>query len=117
MTEYTERIIYFIKNIPKGRVLTYGRVALLAGNSRGARQVSWALRSMTEKHDLPWHRVISSKGIISIKDDAGYALQKELLLAEGISFNGKDQIDLDQYMWDGIVEHDFSFFDSEEALF
>ena len=117
MTEYTERVIYFIKNIPKGKVLTYGRVALLAGNPKGARQVSWVLRSMTEKYDLPWHRVISSKGIISIKDDAGYCLQKDLLLTEGISFDSKDKIDLDKYIWDGVVENDFSFFDREEALF
>lgn len=117
MTEYTERIIYLIKNIPSGKVLTYGRVALLAGNAKGARQVSWALRSMTEKYDLPWHRVISSKGTISIKDDAGYALQKTLLLAEEVSFNSRDQIDLSKYMWSGIIENDFSFFDSEEDLF
>ncbi|UCC21332.1 MAG: MGMT family protein, partial [Promethearchaeota archaeon] len=44
-TDFTERIIQIIKNIPKGKVLTYGFVAKLAGNPRAARQVSWILHS------------------------------------------------------------------------
>lgn len=117
MTEFTKKIVYFIKNIPEGKVLTYGRVAALAGNPKGARQVSWTLRTQTEKETLPWHRVIGSKGTISIKDDHGYKIQKDLLENEGVVFGLKDKIDLDEYMWDGMVVNDFAFFDSEEDLF
>jgi len=103
MTEFTEKIIFYIKNIPKGKILTYGKVALLAGNPKGARQVSWTLNSMTEKFDLPWHRVVNSKGKISIPTESGYELQKSLLEEEGIEFNEKDAIDLKRFLWDGEI--------------
>ncbi|MHA1457965.1 MAG: MGMT family protein [Promethearchaeota archaeon] len=60
-SEFTQEVIKIIKNIPKGKVLTYGMIAKLAGNPRAARQVSWILHSSSKKYDLPWHRVINSK--------------------------------------------------------
>ncbi len=103
MNQLSTNIVDIIKNIPKGRVLSYGAVAALAGNPRAARQVSWLLKSQTDKYDLPWHRVISSKGCISIKDAHGYLMQKTLLESEGIIFNKKDIIDFEIYLWDGII--------------
>lgn len=101
MTEFTEKIIWYIQNIPRGKVLTYGGVAALAGNPGAARQVSWVLRSYTEKLSLPWFRVINSTGGISIKNIQGYTLQKTLLEKDGIVFNEKEKVDLKAYMWDG----------------
>ncbi|UCC21396.1 MAG: MGMT family protein [Promethearchaeota archaeon] len=100
-TDFTERIIQIIKSIPKGKVLTYGFIAKLAGNPRAARQVSWILHSSSKKYNLPWHRVISSKGIISLKsiDDCEY--QKNLLEQEGIKVEDGFKIDLRQYLWKG----------------
>jgi len=82
-----------------GKILTYGRIAKLAGDPRGARQVSWILHSSTKKYDLPWHRVINSKGIISLKsiDDKEY--QKILLESEGIKISEDYKIDLKKYLW------------------
>ncbi|MGL1892035.1 MAG: MGMT family protein [Spirochaetaceae bacterium] len=101
MTELSEKIVNTILNIPNGKVLSYGAVAALAGHPGAARQVSWLLNSQTKRLNLPWFRVINSKGTISIKDSEGYLMQKELLENEGIVFNHKDQIDLKIYMWDG----------------
>lgn len=74
--------------------MTYGQVAAAAGSPRGARQVVRILHSMSEKYQLPWHRVINIKGEISLTDGN----QQELLEMEGVHFkNGK--VDLTVYRW------------------
>ena len=97
MTEFTQTVIHIISSIPHGKVMTYGQIAAYAGNPRGARQVSRILHSMSEKHNLPWHRVISSKGGISLTGEAGF-VQTELLLQEGIQVVNK-KIPLNKYLY------------------
>jgi len=92
-------VINAIKNVPRGKVATYGLIALVAGNPRGARQVAWTLHSVTEKEKLPWHRLINSQGKISLPKGGGYETQKELLLEEGVTFDQQDRIDLDRFLW------------------
>ncbi len=82
-------------------VATYGGIARAAGNSRGARQVVRILHSCSEKLGLPWHRVVNSKGRISLSGDGG-ALQKALLSAEGISFDPGDRIDIGKFCFPGV---------------
>ncbi len=96
---FTQNVLEVIKAIPHGRVLSYGRVAVLAGNPRGARQVSRILHSMSRKHDLPWHRVVNAQGKISLPPGRGYELQKALLVSEGICFSRGQGIDLSVYLW------------------
>jgi len=79
------------------RVVTYGQVAAMAGQQTGARQVSRLLHSMSRKYKLPWHRVINSKGKISLPPSKGYELQKALLESEGIEFSISDKIDMDKF--------------------
>lgn len=98
MENFTEKVINVIRSIPEGRVATYGQIAKLAGNSRGARQVSRVLYSMSAKHQLPWHRVINAKGEIVVSDGDK---QKELLEKEGVVVNARMRIDLGQYQWMG----------------
>ena len=99
MTPFTERVTRIIKSIPVGKVMTYGQIAKIAGNSRGARQVVRILHSMSEKYDLPWHRVINIKGEISIKDEELRFEQITLLLNEGVEFNLNERIDLEVYQY------------------
>lgn len=74
--------------------MTYGQVAAAAGSPRGARQVVRILHTMTEKHQLPWHRIMNAKGEVSFTG----ADQRELLEMEGVQFtNGK--VDLSTYRW------------------
>ena len=96
---FTERIKQLIKQIPVGKVATYGQIAIYAGNPRASRQVAWILHSSSRKDNLPWHRVINSKGRISLPKDRGYDLQKKLLENEGVVFDEDDFIDLDEYIW------------------
>jgi methylated-DNA-protein-cysteine methyltransferase-like protein len=96
---FAQRVVRAIKNVPRGKVATYGLIALCSGNPRGSRQVAWILHSITEKEKLPWHRVINSQGKISLPRGAGYETQKEMLLEEGVTFDRDDRIDLYRFLW------------------
>lgn len=96
MQPFTENVIRILQSIPAGSVMTYGQVATAAGNPRGARQVVRILHTMSEKHQLPWHRVINAKGEISFTGSE----QQTLLELEGIEFSQKDRVNLTKYRWD-----------------
>ncbi|MDX1797059.1 MAG: MGMT family protein [Candidatus Lokiarchaeia archaeon] len=85
--------------MPTGKVLTYGFIAKLAGNPKAARQVSWVLHSSSKKYNLPWHRVISSNGKISLKSIEDRQYQKNLLEQEGIKISNDFKVDLKKYLW------------------
>jgi methylated-DNA-protein-cysteine methyltransferase-like protein len=95
----SQRIKDIIKEIPRGRVATYGQIATMAGSPRGARQVVRILHSSSRKEKLPWHRVISSKGRISLPPGFGYETQKSLLLEEGIVFDRNVTVDFERFLW------------------
>lgn len=97
MKEFTLNVIKVVGEIPAGKVMTYGSVAALAGNSRAARQVARILSSCSDKYNLPWHRVLSSKGFISLPENRGRELQTVLLENEGIVIGPSGFIDLKCY--------------------
>lgn len=97
MTVFTARVIQIIQQIPAGKVMTYGQVAKAAGSPRGARQVVRILHSMSRNYELPWHRIINSKGEIALKSDDGAYRQKELLRLEGVVLDQQERVNLDDY--------------------
>jgi methylated-DNA-protein-cysteine methyltransferase related protein len=99
VTPFTEKVITIIQNIPEGKVMTYGQIAGIAGSPRAARQVVRILHSMSEKHHLPWHRVINAKGQIAIQNDESYHEQMMNLEIEGVAVGLKGTIDLAKYQW------------------
>jgi methylated-DNA-protein-cysteine methyltransferase-like protein len=99
MQSLSERIVKVIKKIPKGKVASYGQIADLAGNRMAARQVVRILHALSEKKNLPWYRVINSRGTISLKAGEGYEIQKGQLISEGIVFDEFDRIDLERFGW------------------
>ena len=96
MSPFTQEVINIISAIPAGKVASYGQIALVAGNPRGARQVSRILHTCTKKYNLPWHRVINSQGKISLKDE-GFELQYGLLRQEGVEFGLNKAIDFEKF--------------------
>lgn len=99
-TDFSKKVISFIKKIPKGKVATYGQIAKLAGKPQGSRGVAWILHSCSKSHALPWQRVLNSKGKISFPPTtASYVRQKRLLQKEGIEFGEQGQIDLKKFQW------------------
>ncbi len=95
---FTERVVRLIRSIPRGRVASYGQIAALAGFPAAARQVVRILHSLSTKERLPWHRVINSRGAISLTG-RDYELQRGLLEREGIEFGLGDRIDLERFLW------------------
>jgi len=109
---FSERVRDLIKQIPFGKVATYGQIAAFAGNPRASRQVVRILHSSSKKYNLPWHRVINSKGRISLPHNEGYEDQKGLLESEGVIFDDNDTIDLELFLW-RIVERSIDVADSD----
>ncbi len=103
MRSFEERVIDAIKQIPTGKVATYGQIAGLAGSPRAAITVGGILRRQTQNKDLPWQRVISREGRISIVNmEFPPELQAELLKAEGVAVALRGSayfIDLQKYRW------------------
>ena len=96
---FSQEVIAIIKNIPRGKVATYGQIAELAGNRFASRQVVRILHSSSKKEKLPWHRVVNSHGSLSLKPGYGYEEQKASLIEEGVTFDNNDKIDLEIYLW------------------
>jgi methylated-DNA-protein-cysteine methyltransferase-like protein len=107
LQDYHSKVWDLVRQIPYGKVSTYGQIALMipppAGvefetyKAFGPRWVGSAMAACPD--DVPWQRVINSKGEIS--ERPGAQKQKELLLEEGVVFNDKGRIDLKKYGWKG----------------
>ena len=96
---FTDRVVLIVSQIPPGKVATYGMVAMLAGSPRAARQVGWLLHSLSEKRQLPWHRVVNRHGAVSLHDGHNSRWQRILLEDEGVVFGADGRIDLARYLW------------------
>ena len=93
-----EKIYEVVKNIPKGKVATYGQVALLVGNPRWARVVGYALHVNPEPGIIPCHRVVNREGKVAPGFAfGGEGVQRQLLESEGIIFETDGRIDLEKY--------------------
>lgn len=94
-----EKIYEVVRKIPRGKVLTYGAVAALAGNPRWSRVVGYALHVNPDPSTIPCHRVVNRFGECSGSFAfGGENRQRELLESEGIVFeNGK--VNLKKYHW------------------
>lgn len=100
MTVLQQRVIDVVRMVPRGRVITYGQVALYMGMPRGARQVGWILRSL-RGDELPWWRVVGGKGRITIKgsESSTREMQRDLLLADGVKVGRNFELDLERYRY------------------
>lgn len=95
------KIYAVVKRIPAGKVATYGQVAAIAGLARHARQVGYALNALDDGTDLPWQRVINSKGEVSPRAEPGRdGYQRHLLEEEGVEFDERGRVDLERFLWD-----------------
>ena len=96
-----EDIYEIVMQIPRGRVATYGQIAELAGIPRQPRRIGYALSALPSDTRVPWHRVINSKGEISVRSRKGSEpIQMRLLKQEGVMFDRKGRIALDRFRWD-----------------
>lgn len=95
-----EKIYEQVKLIPRGKVATYGQIALLAGNPRWSRVVGYALHVNPDPDSIPCHRVVTKDGRLSSAFAfGGENVQKELLLSEGVSFIDDTTVDMKGCLW------------------
>lgn len=93
-----ELIYNVVKGIPKGRVMTYGQVAALAGNPRWARVVGYALHVNPEPGVIPCHRVVDRNGRVAPSFAfGGTDAQRMLLEGEGVAFLENGLVDMENY--------------------
>ena len=107
--EFNYKIWSLVRQIPPGKVSTYGQIAAFLPPppgmdpksylSFGARWVGGAMAACPQ--DVPWQRVINSQGKVSLHPGGGGSNQRELLEAEGVIFDERDRVDLKIYAWDG----------------
>ena len=89
-----EEFYRVVKSIPRGKVMSYGQVAILAGFPRCTRQVGFALHRNPEQENIPCHRVVFADGRLSPAFAfGGEGVQRELLAKEGVKFIG-DLVDM-----------------------
>lgn len=94
------RIWQVVREIPAGRVCSYGRVASLAGLAGAARLTGHALRSLPQDTQIPWHRVINSQGKISLPAGSkAYHEQQQRLQHEGVFFTAAGRLRSKDYWW------------------
>ncbi len=96
---YRERVYEIVREIPHGRVMTYGQIADILGEGYTARTVGYVMHA-AQTETVPWQRVINSQGGCSTgKLFLPYNVQQKMLEDEGVFFNDKGKCDLDKYRW------------------
>lgn len=99
MSAFSDAVVRVVQAIPRGRVMSYGQVALYVGMPRAARQVGWTLNRL-EGVDMPWWRVANNAGRVSIKSFTHPALeQAKLLESEGVELTKELTFDIDRYRY------------------
>ncbi len=94
-----DRIYHAVRQIPAGRVATYGQIARLVGGC-SAQMVGFALAALPNGSDVPWQRVINAQGKVSPHGVGfGSMVQRTLLEEEGVVFNLEGIVDLKTYGW------------------
>lgn len=101
MNEFHEAVYQVMRRIPAGRVINYGRLALLAGFPGAARAIGNALHALDEQERrVPWWRVINSAGRISTNCPTHTAqAQRQHLEAEGVVFNEQGYVSWQRFGW------------------
>ncbi|MBD3236244.1 MAG: cysteine methyltransferase [Candidatus Eisenbacteria bacterium] len=94
------RIYDYVRRVPPGRVVTYGQVAAAVGGCT-ARTVGYAMAATPFWEEVPWQRVVNSRGEVSARRHGdGDRQQQRLLESEGVVFDARGGIDLRRYRWE-----------------
>jgi methylated-DNA-protein-cysteine methyltransferase related protein len=96
---YREKVYEIVRQIPVGRVMTYGQIAEILGEGYTPRTVGYVMHA-ADTENVPWQRVINSQGACSTgKMTIPVNLQQKMLEDEGVDFNEKGKCDLNVYLW------------------
>lgn len=97
-SRYQEKVFSIVRQIPTGRVMTYGQIAEILGKGYTPRTVGFVMRGAGD--DVPWQRVINARGACSTgRILLPHNVQQQILEEEGVEFNEKGRCDLREYIW------------------
>jgi len=98
---FFDRVYAVVKQIPYGKVTSYGAIAKVLGSARSARMVGWAMNAAHNLEDVPAHRVVNRKGILSGKHHFdGTHLMQQLLESEGIVVENNQIVNFKEVFWE-----------------
>lgn len=96
---FTENVYKILRTVPKGKVVTYGQLAKLAGSPKASRAVGMCMQKNPDAPNTPCHRVVASDGSLhGYSGGDGIPTKKKMLLEEGVVFKG-DKVDLSASQW------------------
>ncbi len=96
---YRERVYEIVRQIPAGRVMTYGQIAIILGEGYTPRTVGYVMHG-ADSEKVPWQRVMNSQGKCSTdKLTIPISLQQNMLEAEGVVFDAKGRCELKHFLW------------------
>lgn len=97
---FFERVYAIARQIPEGKVTSYGAIAKALGTARSARMVGWAMNACHGREDIPAHRVVNRVGVLSGKHHfQGTNLMQQLLENEGIEVIDNQIVDFEKHFW------------------
>jgi methylated-DNA-protein-cysteine methyltransferase related protein len=103
---FFERVYAIARQIPEGRVTSYGAIAKALGTARSARMVGWAMNASHNREDVPAHRVVNRTGTLTGKHHfEGTNLMQQLLESEGIKVVDNQIVDFEKYFWQPEIHH------------
>jgi methylated-DNA-protein-cysteine methyltransferase-like protein len=102
---FFERVYAVARQIPYGKVTSYGAIAKTLGAARSARMVGWAMNAAHNLEDVPAHRVVNRKGLLTGKHHFdGTNLMQQLLESEGVKVVDNQIVDLEKVFWEPPVQ-------------
>lgn len=102
---FFEKVYTVTRQIPFGRVTSYGAIAAFLGTPKSSRMVGWALNASHTDETVPAHRVVNRKGLLSGKHHfEGSNLMQQLLESENIAVKNNHIIDFRELFWDPNIE-------------
>ncbi|TDE05891.1 MGMT family protein [Flavobacterium sandaracinum] len=97
---FFERVYFIVRQIPYGKVTSYGAIAKALGTARSARMVGWAMNASHNLEDVPAHRVVNRNGLLTGKlHFDGTNLMQQLLENEGIVVVENQIVDFEKHFW------------------
>ena len=100
-TNFFERVYAVVRQIPYGKVTSYGAIAKALGTARSARMVGWAMNASHHLEDVPAHRVVNRKGLLTGKFHLdGTNVMQQLLESEGIVVKNNQIVDFEAHFWE-----------------
>ena len=99
-SNFFDKVYNIVRQIPIGKVTTYGAIARALGTARSARMVGWAMNASHNIEDIPAHRVVNKVGLLSGKHHFdGTSLMQQLLENEGVQIINNQIVDFEKHFW------------------